>query len=286
MGVSGKHVLITGASGGIGQASAQLLARAGARLTLLCRNPDKAEVVAAELARSTGCETPELLIANFADLGSVQRVAEEFLARGEALDILLNNAGIVCTRRNETVDGFEETFAVNHLAPFLLTGLLLPKLLERPGARIVNVASAAYTFCRGLDFDDLQAREKYRTFTVYGRTKLANILFTRELSSRLAAHHLTVNALHPGAVATGLGNQNSGWMSSLLPLLLRPFFKTAQQGAATSVYLCQDESVAAVSGAYFENCRPVSPKPWATDASAARRLWDISEKLCEFKYPV
>lgn len=232
MGVSGKHVLITGASGGIGQASAQLLARAGARLTLLCRNPDKAEAVAADLARSSGCETPILLIANFADLGSVQRAAEEFLARGEALDILLNNAGIVCTRRNETVDGFEETFAV------------------------------------------------------YGRTKLANILFTRELSSRLAAHQLTVNALHPGAVATGLGNQNSGWMSSLLPLLLRPFFKTAQQGAATSVYLCQDESVAAVSGAYFENCRPVSPKPWATDASAARRLWDISEKLCEFKYPV
>ena len=281
-----RHILITGASGGIGQASARMLADAGARLTLLCRNRSKATAVADEIARNNGGEAPSILLADLADLSSVRIAAEEFLARGDSLDVLLNNAGIICTRRRETVDGYEETLAVNHLAPFLFTGLLLPRLLERPGTRIVNVASGAHAFCRGMQFEDLQSRKKYRTFNVYGRSKLANILFTRELSARLSGREITVNALHPGAVATALGTQNRGLVSSLAPLLLRPFFKTPEQGAATSVYLCRDEAVAAVSGRYFDNCREVQPKPWARDDAAAGQLWEISEQLCGFSYPV
>ena len=286
MGGRAKHILITGASGGIGLASAHALAAAGARLTLLCRNGEKAAAVVDTIARNYPGEPPSILLADFTDLDSVRNAARDFLERGDGLDVLLNNAGIVCTRRRETVDGFEQTFAVNHLAPFLLTGMLLPRLLERPGSRIVNVASAAHAFCRGMQFEDLQSREKYRTFSVYGRSKLANILFTRELSVRLSGRETTVNALHPGAVATALGAQNGGLLSTLAPFLLRPFFKTPEQGAATSLYLCQDDAVASVSGRYFVNCREVEPKPWARDDVAARELWDVSEQLCGFHYPV
>ena len=284
MGVEGKHILITGASGGIGKASAHLLARAGARLTLLCRNPDKARAVAEEVAANVGGAIPSVLIADLANLGSIRAAGEEFLARGEELDILLNNAGIVCTRRKETTDGYEETFAVNHLAPFLFTAIVLPRLLEQPAARIINVSSGAHAFCRGMEFEDLQSREKFRTFNVYGRSKLANILFTRELATRLKGRPVTVNALHPGAVATGLGKQNGGLVSKLAPLLLRPFFKSPEQGATTSVFLCTDAAVANISGRYFVNCREVKPKPWARDDDAARQLWKISEQLCGITY--
>jgi retinol dehydrogenase-12 len=215
----------------------------------------------------------------------VRQAAQECLALGRSVDVLLNNAGVINTRRLTTVDGFEATLAVNHFAPFLLTGLLLPAMLEVPGARIVNVASGAHAFVRGIGFDDLHAERGYRTFREYGRSKLANILFTRSLAQRLADYPVTVNCLHPGAVATSLGRQNVGMISRLVPLLLKPFFRSPQQGAETSIYLCSSDEVSGISGEYFVDCKPVLPKPWALDEKAAARLWRVTEESVGFQYP-
>jgi len=281
--VKGKHVLVTGATSGVGRAAAHALLARGAALTLLCRDPTRAELVAEEVCNKGGTR-PELLIADLGNLDSVRRAAAKFMDSGRPLDILLNNAGLINTTRRETVDGFEETFAVNHLGPFLLTGLLLPRLLQSAQARIVCVASDAHQFCRGMQFEDLQSQQSYKTFNVYGRSKLANILFTRELARRLQGQ-VTVNCLHPGAVASNMGKNNAGILGKLLPLLLKPFFRSPQKGAETAVYLCADDEVAAVSGKYFIDCKQTRPKPWAEDDTAAEKLWEISEQLTDIIYP-
>ena len=259
------------------------LAEAGASLTLLCRNPEKGANLQQDIS-ALGCESPRVVVMDMASLPSVRQAAQEVLALGRPVDVLLNNAGVVNTRRRVTGDGFEETLAVNHLAPFLLTALLLPALREAPAARIVNVASAAHHFVRDMGFDDMQAEQRYRTFKVYGRSKLANILFTRELAQRLAGTGITVNALHPGAVATAIGTQDDGLAGKLIPMLLKPFFRTPEKGAETSLYLCTSKDVADTTGAYFYNCKAIEPKPWAKDAEAARRLWDYSEQAVGVRY--
>jgi NAD(P)-dependent dehydrogenase (short-subunit alcohol dehydrogenase family) len=280
-----RHIAITGPTAGIGRHCALEFARRGAALTLFCRSRDKAESLADEIVAQGG-KLPTIIIVDMASLGSVRQAAAEFLAFGRPLDVLLNNAGVVNTQRKETVDGFEETLAVNHFAPFLLTGLLLPSLQEAPSARIVNVASHAHTFVKGMGFDDMQAQRGFKTFREYGRSKLANILFTRTLAKRLQDQAITVNCLHPGAVATSLGANNKGLLSRILPALLKPFFRSPEQGAATSIYLCDSSEVAAVSGAYFANCKQVKPKPWALDDEAALRLWAYTEQQTGFTYPV
>ncbi|PLW69247.1 SDR family oxidoreductase [Pseudohalioglobus lutimaris] len=284
MDITGKHIVITGATAGIGQSSAHTLAQQGADLTLLCRNLEKGAAVAADIIAAGGRE-PKLIEMDMASLASVRSAAQAVLAPGRPVDILLNNAGVVNTARKLTVDGFEETLAVNHFAPFLLTGLLLPNMLEVPGARIVNVASAAHEFVRNMGFDDMQAEQGFKTFREYGRSKLANILFTRSLATRLEGESITVNCLHPGAVATSLGAQNKGLVARLLPALLRPFFRTADKGAQTSIYLCTSDEVADVSGAYFANCKQKLPRPWARDDDAAQRLWEYTEETIGFEYP-
>jgi retinol dehydrogenase-12 len=223
---------------------------------------------------------------DMADLSSVRRAGEEFLAGNKTLDVLLNNAGVINTTRKETVDGFEETLAVNHFAPFLLTGLLLPLLQHTPGARIVNVSSNAHAFVKGMGFEDMQATRNYKTFREYGRSKLANILFTRRLAKRLQGQDVTVNSLHPGGVATSLGTQNKGWINKFVPLLLKPFFRTPDQGAQSSIYLCSSPEVAGVSGEYFFNSKRIQPKPWARDDAAADRLWTYTEQCLDYKFPV
>jgi len=280
--LEGRHVLITGATSGIGAAAALELAREGAELTLLCRNPGRAEAAADSLQAASG-KRPDILLANMASLDEVRAAARQYVDAGRPLHVLLNNAGLINTRRRESVDGFEETLAVNHLAPFLLTGMLLPRMLDT-GGRIVTVASNAHQFCRGMEFEDLQSERKYSTFNVYGRSKLANILFTRELARRLQGRPVTVNCLHPGAVATGMGTNNGGPMGKILPLLLKPFFRTPEKGAETAVFLCSDPSVAETSGGYFIDCRQVQPRPWACDDEAARTLWSVSESLTDFHY--
>jgi len=281
--MQGNHVAITGPTAGIGRWTALELAGRGAQLTLLCRNRDKAEALHQDIV-ATGGVAPSIIIVDMADLNSVREAAKEILAKGRPLDVLLNNAGIVNTSRRETVDGFEETLAVNHFAPFLLTGLLLPALRQSPDARVVNVASGAHSFVKGMGFEDMQAQQGFKTFREYGRSKLANILFTRSLARRLQGEPVTVNCLHPGAVATSLGSQNQGVLSKILPPLLKPFFRSPQQGAQTSIYLCTSNDVADVSGAYFVNCKQAKARPWARDDAAAERLWDYTEQCVGFQY--
>ena len=284
MTLRGKHVLVTGASSGIGEAAARALAADGAVLTLLCRSAERGAASASRIANATGQAHPQVLVADFNELASVRAAAQAYLDSGKPLHVLLNNAGVINTRRRESSDGFEQTFAVNHLAPFLLTGLLLPQLTATVGGRIVSVASNAHEFCRGMDFEDLQTQGRYRTFNVYGRSKLANILFTRELARRLAGTGVTANCLHPGAVATAMGTNNEGMLSKILPALLRPFFRTPEQGAETAVFLSRDPSVAGHSGGYYYKCRETRPKPWAQSDEDAQRLWEVSEQLTGFNY--
>jgi NAD(P)-dependent dehydrogenase (short-subunit alcohol dehydrogenase family) len=283
--MQGKHVAITGPTAGIGRHTALDLAARGARLTLFCRNAEKAQSLRQDCA-AVGGNSPNVIIMDMADLGSVRRGAAEFVAMKQPLDVLLNNAGLVNTRRRVTVDGYEETLAVNHLAHFLLTGLLLEALRAAAPARIVNVASHAHTFVKDMGFDDMQAERNYRTLREYGRSKLANILFTRSLAQRLRAERITVNCLHPGAVSTSLGTNNPGPLSRILPLFLKPFFRSPEQGAETSIYLCCSDEVSEVSGEYFANCKRARTRPWALDDDAAERLWRYSEECTGFRYPV
>jgi len=283
--MQGKHVAITGPTAGIGRSASLELARRGAQLTLFCRSREKGQALQQEIVSAGGLK-PAIIIMDMADLSSVRRAGEEFLAGAKSLDVLLNNAGVVNTSRKVTVDGYEETLAVNHFAPFLLTGLLLPLLQKTPGARIVNVSSNAHAFVKGMGFEDMQATKNYKTFREYGRSKLANILFTRSLAKRLEGQDVTVNSLHPGAVATSLGSQNAGFFSKNLPRLLKPFFRSPEQGAQTSIYLCCSDAVTGVSGDYFFNCKRIQPKPWARDDAAADRLWTYTEQCLDFKYPI
>lgn len=284
MDINTKHIVITGATAGIGESSAHTLAAQGAQLTLLCRNLDKGAAVVSNIVAAGGSQ-PNLIEMNMASLASVREAAQAVLALEQPVNILLNNAGVVNTSRRVTVDGFEETLAVNHFAPFLLTGLLLPNMLEVPNARIVNVASAAHEFVRDMGFDDMQAEQGFKTFREYGRSKLANILFTRSLAERVKGESITVNCLHPGAVATSLASQNEGLAARLIPALLKPFFRSPDKGAETSIYLCTSDDVAKVSGAYFANCKQKPPKPWGRDDDAAQRLWEYTEQSVGFEYP-
>ncbi len=283
--MQGKHIAITGPTAGIGRTASLELARRGARLTLFCRSQEKGRALQQEIVAAGGLQ-PSIIIMDMADLASVRRAGEAFLATEKSLDVLLNNAGVVNMSRKQTLDGFEETLAVNHFAPFLLTGLLLPVLQTTPGARIVNVASDAHAFVKSMGFDDMQATKNYKTFREYGRSKLANILFTRRLAKLLKGQDVTVNCLHPGAVATSLGSQNGGFLSKIVPLLLKPFFRSPQQGAQTSIYLCSSDEVVAISGEYFVNSKRRKTKPWAIDEVAADQLWTYTEQCLDFKYPL
>jgi retinol dehydrogenase-12 len=275
--MQGKTCMITGASSGIGRATALALAEMGATLVLICRDRGRGEETVAEIAATTGNRDVLLLLADLSAQAEVRRVAADFLATDRPLHVLINNAGVVNLQRSVTVDGIETTFAVNHLAYFLLTELLLERLRRSAPARIINVASDAHKFGR-LDFDDLNNERRYRAMRAYGQSKLANILFTTELAQRLAGSGVTANSVHPGAVATGLGKNNGAWARALIRLL-RPFFRTPSGGAATSIYLASSPDVDGVSGKYFANCREHRPSRAARDADAARRLWNVSARM-------
>ena len=281
--MKGKHIAITGPTAGIGRIAALDLAGQGAQLSLLCRSARKAEALQQEIVAAGGLP-PAIILMDMADLASVRRAGETLLSQSDSLHVLLNNAGVINTTRKETVDGFEQTLAVNHFAPFLLTGLLLPLLQQTSGARIVSVASGAHAFVKSMGFEDMQATRSYKTFREYGRSKLANILFTRRLANMLQGHDVTVNCLHPGAVATSLGTQNGGFFSKNLPRLLKPFFRSPEQGAQTSIYLCASDAVADITGEYFVDSKIIKPKAWARDDAAADRLWAYTEQCLNYTY--
>ena len=277
----GKYVLLTGATSGIGRACAHELARMGATVTIICRDEIKGKALMEEVVASAGNDKFEILIGDLGVQADIRRMADEYLASGKPIHVLLNNAAVVNVKRQVTVDGIEAMFATNHLAYFLLTNLLMERIKESAPARIVNVASSGHGLVKDMGFDDIQAERFYKTFKIYGRSKLGNILFTRELAERLRSHDVTVNALHPGAVSTGLGAQNYAWSKALLALL-RPFFRSPEQGAATSLYVATAEELNGITGKYFADCKQANPKPWALDAAAARRLWALSEEMTGF----
>jgi NAD(P)-dependent dehydrogenase (short-subunit alcohol dehydrogenase family) len=279
-----KTIVVTGATSGIGRATALGLAKLGSRLILVGRDAGRAEETSAEIQNVTGRNDVEVVRGDFAQLAEVRRVADELLARTEAIHVLVNNAGVTMMKRTTTPDGFETTFAVNHLAYFLLTGLLLPRLrAAAPAARIVNVASDAHRW-GALDLDDLQNERQFKAMKVYGQSKTANLLFTRELARRLAGSGVTVNALHPGAVATRLGRGN-GPVLDLVQRAIGLFMKSPEQGAATSIHLASAAALEGVSGRYFADRKEKQPAAHATDDVTARRLWEISEGLTSFRYP-
>lgn len=275
--MEGKCCVVTGATSGIGQETAVALAGLGARLALVCRDPGRGEATAALIRERTGSTAVTLHRADLGVQADVRRVAAELLAECPRLDVLVNNAGIVNLRHETTADGIEAVFATNHLAYFLLTLLLLPRLRESAPSRIVNVASEAHRFGR-IDFDDLGHARRYKAMRVYGASKLANILFTYELARRLAGTGVTVNCVHPGAVATRLG-QNNGRFAVVLTTLLGTFFRTPAQGAATSIRVATDPALEGVTGQYFANGRPKRSSRASHDPAVARRLWDVSAQL-------
>jgi NAD(P)-dependent dehydrogenase (short-subunit alcohol dehydrogenase family) len=276
---------VTGATSGIGQETAVGLAARGARVVLVGRDRARAEAARKDVTERSQNPNVDVLLADFASLDAVRGLAREFCERYPALHLLVNNAGVTMTSRVLTVDGYETTLAVNHLAPFLLTHLLRERLLASPSARIVNVASDAHRFTGRFDFDDPMSERGFGFPTtvsglrVYGMSKLANILFTVELARRLGGTGVTANAVHPGGVATRLGTNNPGLLGKLVPLMMRPFFKTPEQGAATSLYVATSPDLAQTNGRYFAESRERQPSAGATDADAAQRLWNLS---CEW----
>jgi NAD(P)-dependent dehydrogenase (short-subunit alcohol dehydrogenase family) len=273
--LGGRTCFVTGATSGIGEETALAFARMGARVGILARSRERAERTRARIRRETGRDV-EAVEGDLSSLDSVRRAAREILDRFDALHVWVNNAGLICTERDVTADGFERTWATNHLGPYLLTRLVLPRIVESAPARIVVVASEAHRFAKGgLDFDDLQSERGYKTFRVYGASKLANMLFARELVHRLDGTGVAVNCVHPGAVATGLGAQN-GWLARATITLLKPFFRTPAKGAETTIHVATAPELASVQGRYFVDRREVAPAATALDDDAARRLWTVS----------
>jgi NAD(P)-dependent dehydrogenase (short-subunit alcohol dehydrogenase family) len=272
----GKQILITGATRGIGLAAAEALAARGANVALVGRSATALRIAAARVTAAQGkAAAVDTLIADLASQAAVRKLADEVLARYPRLDVLVNNAGAMHARRQVTEDGIELTWAVNHLAPFLLTTLLRDRLQASAPARIVTTASAAHQGAR-IPFADLNAERSYRGFERYGQTKLANILFTRELARRLEGTGVTATCFHPGLVATGF-NRNNGLVMDLGMTILRPVSRSPQKGAETLVWLATLPQSALVDGGYYFDKQQAMPSPEAQDMDAARRLWEVSE---------
>ena len=276
--IKDKNVMITGPTEGIGRATAFALAERGASLHLLCRNPAKAAALRDALLSRYGGTSVELYFADLGNFAEVGSAASAFIERNESLDVLINNAGVINTRRILLDNGQEQMFAVNHLGHFLLTTLLLDRLKQAEQGRIVIVASEAYRFCRGIRFDDLQWNKGFSAFPTYGHSKLANILFARALAERLRGSRVTANAFHPGGVRSQLGAQNN-WFAGRVLVLVKPFLRTAERGAETGVYLATSDEVAATSGEYFYDGKPKKLKASVRDREQAERLWELSERL-------
>lgn len=278
----GKTCLVTGASSGVGLETAVGLAKLGATVVMTARNRAKGESALTDVIERSRNESVDLILVDFASMASIRTFADEFKSKYDRLDVLVNNAGAVNMNRAETADGFETTFGVNHLGYFLLTNLLLDQIKASTPARIVNVSSRAHARAR-MDFDDLNAEKSYRGFTVYGRSKLANVLFTYELARRLEGTGVTANCLHPGVVRSGFGqNANNGWLGVLFKTFYTisvPFSKSNAEGAATSIYLASSPEVEGVTGKYFVDCKEVPSSVASHDVDAQKRLWEISEQM-------
>lgn len=276
--LAGKTVLVTGATSGIGWEACVALARMNARLIMVGRDPGKTVQKVEAVRQQTGSRMIDSLLCDFSSLAQVRGLAEAFRARYDKLHVLVNNAGTVFTKRTLTADGIESTFAVNYLGSFLLTNLLLDVVKASAPARVIMVSSTGH-FSGTMDFGDLGFERGYQIMRAYGRSKLAAVLFTRELAKRLDGTGVTVNALHPGAVATAIWDRAPAYTRPIFALAKRLFMISPAAGAETIVYLATSPEVEGVTGLYFEKNRPRSPSRLAQDDSVAHRLWDESARL-------
>lgn len=287
--LQGKTIIITGATNGIGEVAALELARSGAHVVIISRSEERCAATAKRITAETGNSAVSYIAADLSTLEGMRSAASQFLATHDRLHVLMNNAGALYTSREVSADGYEKTFALNHLSYFLLTNLLLDTLKNTAAAegeaRIVNVSSSAHFSARGISFDDLQRKKSYNAFLVYSETKLMNILFTRELARRLAGTGVTANALHPGFVRSGFGMNNRAWWIRLFDMM-RAFAISPEEGAQTSIYLAASPEVKGVSGKYFDKKKAVEVSKAARDTSAQERLWRISEELTGLNTPV
>ena len=277
-GLQGKVCLVTGATSGIGKVTATALASQGAEVIIAGRNQQKAEDTLQQIKSETGNETLQYLLADFADLEQVRDLAAAFKERFSRLDILVNNAGAFFNTRRETPYGVEKTLLVNHLAPFLLTTLLLDTLQASAPARIVNVSSDGHKLAT-MDLEDLGFKRGFSGMKAYGRSKLANIMFTYELARRLEGGNVIVNALHPGDVATDIWRTNFSIIGPALKWIMSLFSLSPQEGADNSIYLASSPEVEGVTGKYFVKREPAQSSPTSYDEGLAQRLWEISENL-------
>ena len=280
--MSGRTVLVTGASAGIGRATALSLAALGAHVAITGRDRVRTRDAAHEIRAASGGQV-DVFVADLSAQSEVRRLAGEVLQRLPRIDVLVNNVGGCWNTRHVTADGLERTFALNHLAPFLLTNLLLGRLKQGSPARVVTVSSNAQAQGR-IDFEDLQAERSYSLARAYSQSKLANVMFSYELARRLQGTSVTANALHPGLVRTAFGAEDPGAVQRRLVPLMRPFMKAPARGAATSVYLASAPGLDQVTGRYFVNSKPARSAKHSYDQAAAARLWETSADLAGVMY--
>ncbi|MCR4586496.1 MAG: SDR family oxidoreductase [Lachnospiraceae bacterium] len=273
--LSGKVAVVTGANSGMGLATTAALSDAGAKVIMLCRSEKRGREALAKLKQKEERQV-ELILCDLGDYESIRRFARQVKAEYARIDILVNNAGFISLNRQETKEGLERQFGINHIGHFLLTMLLLKNMGE--GSRIVNVASGAHKVGR-VHFEDINLKKHFNVITAYSQSKLANVLFTRELARRVADRGITVNCCHPGAVATNIGIDRDTGFGKTVTGMLKPFFQTPEEGARTAIFLAMDNSVKNVSGEYFYRCRIAKSSKRSKDMRLARKLFALSKEL-------
>jgi retinol dehydrogenase 12 len=279
-----KVCMVTGANAGIGKETAAELARRGAHVVMVSRSRERGEIARADIISSTGNHRVDLLLADLSSQASIRAMAAQFKETHDRLDVLVNNAGAFLQQRQESVDGIEMTFALNHLGYFMTTLLLWDRLVAGEPARVINVSSDAHRMAK-INFNDLQRKRWYQGFQAYGQSKLANVLFTYELDRRRGGAAVTINAAHPGFVASNFGQNNSGLVGLIMKPMTRLFGHSLEEGAATSVYLATSPEVEGLSDGYFVDNQAVKSSPLSYDQDVAQKLWVNSEELTNTRLP-
>ena len=281
-----KTILITGATNGIGKAAAIKFAESAKSIAFTYRNEELAEDLKNEMQKINPNLSINSFFCDFSVQDSIRECADKIKNDLKAIDLLINNAGVVNTEYSETIDGIENTFAVNHLGYFLFTNLLLDLVKKESGSRIINVSSAAHHFVKGMQWDDINYKDDFKMgLKAYGQSKLGNILFTNQLAKRLQKDGITVNAIHPGGVNTSLGNQNNSLLGRVLKVILKPFFRSPLKGANTIIYLAEIDGLS-ITGAYWVDGRVAKTSHYSKNEAEAEKLWRLSEKLVNQEFDI
>ena len=281
-----KTILITGATNGIGKAAAIKFAESAKSIAFTYRNEELAEDLKNEMQKINPNLSINSFFCDFSVQDSIRECADKIKNDLKAIDLLINNAGVVNTEYSETIDGIENTFAVNHLGYFLFTNLLLDLVKKESESRIINVSSAAHHFVKGMQWDDINYKDDFKMgLKAYGQSKLGNILFTKQLAKKLQKDGVTVNAIHPGGVNTSLGNQNNSLLGRVLKIILKPFFRSPLKGANTIIYLAEIDGLS-ITGAYWVDGRVTKTSHYSKNEAEAEKLWRLSEKLVNQEFDI